>query len=327
MRSTGPADAPEIAVRAALAAQASTRALADASFEPVRGGLSNHAWKVEEGGRDWFVRLGGPESATLGVDRESERALLAVVGAAGLAPPLVACDPSNGLLVTEFIAGGPWGREDARAARNVERVAERLRVLHGLEPSSGIRRVDFEAQARALEVQLGALVAADGPVRDGRDGVARATGTSTVTGTAIRHAADSAFGLLARRRAQPVPCHNDLHHLNLLDDGSRLWLVDWEYGGVGDPLLDLASFACQHEFGTRERAALIAAYGAGPGSAGEIQATALDAACTAFDYVQWLWYSIWAARHPDAGRAYALRAEVLEARLAAGSQLGGVPHR
>ncbi len=319
---TGSADTPEIAVRAALAAHVSTRALADAAFEPVRGGLSNHAWKAESDGRHWFVRLGGPESATLGVDRESERALLAVAGAAAIAPPLMACDPSNGLLVTEFIAGGPWGREDARAARNVERVAERLRVLHGLEPSSGIRRVDFEAQARALETQLAALISAAARMQDervGREGAARATGTSTVIGTAIRHAADSAFALLAARRAWPVPCHNDLHHLNLIDDGHRLWIVDWEYGGVGDPLFDLASFACQHEFGTRERAALIAAYGAGPGSRGEIQAPALDAACTAFDYVQWLWYSIWAARHADADREYASRAEALEARLAAGS--------
>jgi thiamine kinase-like enzyme len=319
MRATGSAAAPETLVRAVLAAQASTRLLADASFGPVRGGLSNHAWKVEAGGRHWFVRLGGPESATLGVDRQSERALLAVVVAAGLAPPFVACDPSNGLLVTEFIAGGPWSREDARAPRNIERIAERLRVLHGLEPSSGIRRVDFEAQARALESQLGALVAADGPVRDGRGGASRATRTSIEAGSAIRQAVDSAFGLLAARHAFQVPCHNDLHHLNLLDAGSRLWLVDWEYGGIGDPVLDLASFACQHELGRGERAALIAAYGAGPGAAGEIQAPALDAACTAFDYVQWLWYSIWAARHPDAGREYASRAEVLEARLSAGS--------
>jgi thiamine kinase-like enzyme len=311
MRSTGSADTPETAARAALAARASTRALADAAFEAVRGGLSNHAWKVERDGRKWFVRLGGPESATLGVDRASERALLAVVGAAGLAPRLVACDPSNGLLVTAFITGGPWSCEDACAARNIERIAERLRVLHGLEPSSGIHRVDFEAQARALETQL----AAEGPLRDG----APATSTSIVTGTAIRHAVDSAFGLLAARRACPVPCHNDLHHLNLLDDGSRLWLVDWEYGGLGDPLFDLASFACQHEFGTRERADLVAAYGAGPRSGGQIRAAALDAACTAFDYVQWLWYSLWAARHPDASGEYASRAEALGARLAAGT--------
>ena len=282
-------DAPETAVRAALAAHDSTRVLADAVFEPVRGGLSNHAWKAEKDGRHWFVRLGGPESATLGVDRESERSLLAVVGAAGLAPKLVACDPSNGLLVTQFIEGAPWRREDARAARNLERIAQRLRVLHRLAPTTAIRRVDFAAQARSLEDQR------------------------CVPAPAIQRIADAAFEMLASRRTRLALCHNDLHHLNLLDDGRRLWIVDWEYGGVGDPLFDLASFACQHELAADERNALLAAYGAGD----EIPASALDAACTAFDYVQWLWYSNWAARHPHAGREYALRAAALEARLAA----------
>jgi thiamine kinase-like enzyme len=292
------ADAAGTAVRAALAAHTSTRSLAEAALEPVRGGLSNHAWQAEQGEQRYFVRLGGPESATLGVDRESERTLLAIVAAAGLAPPLVACDPSNGLLVTQYVAGGPWRREDAHEARNIERIADRLRRLHGLEPASGIRTIDFAAQARSLETQLGTLA----PL-----------GTVRVVAAAVRRVADPAFELLASRRPRLVPCHNDLHHLNLLDDGSRLWIVDWEYGGVGDPLFDLASYACQHEFTGDERATLLDAYAAGSA----IEAPALDAACAAFDYVQWLWYSICAVRHPHAGREYALRAAALEARLAA----------
>ncbi len=106
-------------------------------------------------------------------------------------------------------------------------------------------------------------------------------------------------------------CHNDLHHLNLLDDGDRLWLVDWEYGGVGDPLFDLASLACQHGYTAAERVALLDAYGAGDGNTAEM----LDAACTAFDYVQWLWYLVWAARNPAAGHECAVRATVLAGRL------------
>jgi thiamine kinase-like enzyme len=45
-----------------------------------------------------------------------------------------------------------------------------------------------------------------------------------------------------RRRLAPenlVLCHNDPYHLNFLDDGG-LWLIDWEYAGMGDPLYDLA---------------------------------------------------------------------------------------
>jgi thiamine kinase-like enzyme len=37
-----------------------------------------------------------------------------------------------------------------------------------------------------------------------------------------------------------VLCHNDPYHLNFLDDGARLWLIDWEYAGMGDRMYDLA---------------------------------------------------------------------------------------
>src|SRR5581483_3768020 len=48
---------------------------------------------------------------------------------------------------------------------------------------------------------------------------------------------------LSRRIApfRPVLCHNDLLSANLIDDGRRLWLVDWEYAGIGHPLFDLAN--------------------------------------------------------------------------------------
>ena len=307
------AGAPEIAVRAALRARDATRALADAALEPVRGGLSNHAWKAEVDGRSWFVRLGGPESATLGVDRGSECALLAVAGAAGLAPSLLACEPSNGLLVTHFVAGTTWRREDARDARNVARISERLQVLHGLRRCAGIRRVDFAARARSLQEQLRAIspFPASWPGECG--GVAVPEECAGAPGPVLARVAATAFGLLASRRATLVPCHNDLHHLNLVDDGDRLWIVDWEYGGIGDPLFDLASLACQHEYTTADRELLLDAYGRGEG----IGAAALDAACTVFDYVQWLWYLLWAARNPAASDDCVARARVLAGRLTA----------
>jgi thiamine kinase-like enzyme len=37
-------------------------------------------------------------------------------------------------------------------------------------------------------------------------------------------------------------CHNDPYHLNFLDDGD-LWLIDWEYAGMGDSMYDLAGIA------------------------------------------------------------------------------------
>jgi thiamine kinase-like enzyme len=41
--------------------------------------------------------------------------------------------------------------------------------------------------------------------------------------------------------------HNDLLAANLIDDGQRLWLVDWEYGAFNSPLFDLGGLASNNE--------------------------------------------------------------------------------
>ena len=59
---------------------------------------------------------------------------------------------------------------------------------------------------------------------------------------------------------RPVLCHNDLLPANLIDEGERLWLVDWEYAGMGHPLFDLASVSANAGLHADEDARLLAAY-------------------------------------------------------------------
>ena len=54
---------------------------------------------------------------------------------------------------------------------------------------------------------------------------------------------------------------------NFIDGGGRLWLVDWEYAGMGDPLFDLGNVAVNHELGEEEESTLLAAYGSDEGDA------------------------------------------------------------
>jgi thiamine kinase-like enzyme len=65
-------------------------------------------------------------------------------------------------------------------------------------------------------------------------------------------------------RAQvPVPVvfgHHDLLAGNFMDDGNRLWLIDWEYGAFSSPLFDLANLASNNSFGEAEEAQLLEAY-------------------------------------------------------------------
>ena len=290
MRDPGgtPMAEPEREVREALRSEACTAPLAEARlvFEP--GGLSNHAWIAETGAEKFFVRLNSADAARLGVDRHSECALLRVVAAAGIAPAVVRCAPGQRLLVTRHIPGETLDRDRALDARQIERLALALRRLHGLPVPDGIVRVDFAAQAGRLEAQC--------------------QGAREVSAD-LRSKARRALALLERGARADTLCHNDLHHLNLIFTPDRVWFVDWEYGGVGDPVFDFASFLCQHDCGMRERELLRRAYGDGAIEAGQ-----LTAACWAFDYVQWLWYRAWPAGR-GASPVYAERAAAIEQRL------------
>lgn len=284
--------APELAVRAALGERVATRALANVPLVPVPGGLSNHAWRADAGNCSYFVRLGGANAASLGVDRESECVLLEAAAEAGLSPRVHACDPRNGLMVADYVQGSPWQRTDAHEPLNVARIGAVLRKLHSMPLRAGVRGISFDRQASRLEGQLAVAGSLD---------------------PELRRIARPAFASLASRGSCVVLCHNDLHHLNILDDGERLWLVDWEYGGCGDPLFDLASFLCQHESTPAEREMLLEAYGDSP----LVPALLVPAACVAFDYVQWLWYRCWVDGHLDGSGEYAARADAIARRILA----------
>jgi len=286
---------PESEVRAALATHESTASLSTARLTVQLGGLSNHAWIAHDAGVRYFVRLSPPGAGRLGVDRDAECSLLAVVAAAGLAPEVIRCDPARRLLVTRGLEGRPWQREEAIAPRNIALLAQALRRLHARPVPSGTHNVDFAVQAR----HLAAHCTEASPAND-----------------AMRESAGQALAVLNSHSRAATLCHNDLHYLNLIEEGGRLWLVDWEYGGAGDPLFDLASFLCQHDCGDLERALLLEAYGEHPW----LHADSLAAACRLFDYVQWLWYRAWpgAAAGTDDSAVYRQRATVLARRLASG---------
>jgi thiamine kinase-like enzyme len=272
----------EPAARRALRSCDATAGLADGELLPIEGGLSNRAWRLDARGQSYFVRIGHPDAARLGVDRVSECRVLHAVAAAGLAPAVVACEPSLDLLVTRYVDAAPWQAPDVALPGNLRRAADCLRRLHGTTLPDGVHTVDYSCQARSLESEL---PPGDGLAQD------------------LRARAAQAFARLQDRPVAWTLCHHDLHHLNVLDDGARLWLVDWEYGGRGDPLMDIAGFVAMHELGAAATAEFIAAYD----RLGSAERARLDDARWAFDYVQWLWYRLRFAGNPREGGAHAER--------------------
>ena len=258
-------EAAEAQARDALRASSETAHLAEASFRPILGGLSNYAWCATSLAGEFFVRLARGTGDMPGVDHANERRVLELTARAGLSPPVVRCDPAARLLVTSWIDAPEPGR-GLQAPGELAVVARALASLHALPTSPHLRSVDFATQAHQIE---GALATERGEA-------------------SLRSCAAEVFLRLREQPTDAVLCHNDLNPLNLVWERSgRLWLVDWEYAGLGDRAIDLASFANQHGLDARRRGRLIAAYVA---AGGVLDLPRLERARWAFDYVQWLWY-------------------------------------
>jgi aminoglycoside phosphotransferase (APT) family kinase protein len=186
------------------------------SIERLDGGSVNEVFRIDTTAGSFVLRLNGAAWRRPGVDRERELALHRAAAAAGIAPPIVAVDPAaDGLLITEFQGGRLWRESDYRDVASLRRLGERLQALHAL--------------AVPAVASFDPWAIAQGYLRQVR--------------VAPPHAPLSRLerccAALAAEGGTPCIVHGDLAHNNLLE-GSRLWLLDWEYAQRADPLMDVA---------------------------------------------------------------------------------------
>jgi thiamine kinase-like enzyme len=75
----------------------------------------------------------------------------------------------------------------------------------------------------------------------------------------LREAEDVRQALSAR--VLPLTaCHCDPLCENFLDTGKRMWIVDWEYSGMNDPLWDLGDLSVEGGFDLKQDEDMIGAY-------------------------------------------------------------------
>jgi thiamine kinase-like enzyme len=197
--------------------------LADAaSVTALSGGLTNRNLAVDTPTGRYVVRVSDNRSSALGIDRDNEYRNSLAAAAAGVGAPVVGYLPGEGILVVGFLEGRTYAESDLADVTNLRRVASAVHQLH-----DGPRFVNdfnmFDIQRRYLDA------AHEHGYRIPRD--------YEQSMTQVEHIRAA----MAVREEPTVPCNNDLLAANFIDDGDRIWLIDYEYSGNNDPCFELGN--------------------------------------------------------------------------------------
>jgi len=216
------------------------------TMAPLTGGLTNLSYVVEDAGEKFVVRC-GDDIPVHHVFRDRERAASVAAHAAGLSPEVVHTEP--GLLVMRFIDGRTFTEADLRA--NIQHLAPLLRKCHREVGQHLAGPPSFFSVFHVIRDYGRTIVAAGSPFAAG-----------------VPRYLEANRALEAAQAPMPIIFgHHDLLPGNVMDDGKRLWLIDWEYGGFGTAMFDLANLSANGAFGEAEDTALLDAYFEGKVSA------------------------------------------------------------
>ena len=211
------------------------------TVEELPGGLTNRNYKVTTPDGTFVARLASGGTELLAIDRDCEYRNSVAAAAAGAGPAVLEYRPRDRLLVLRFIEGRTLDGADVADERNIPRIAQACRLLH----AGGRFGNDFDM----FGIQRGYLA------------VARSRGFRIPAGyDDLRPQFEAAEAALAVRAARTVPCHNDLLAANFIDDGDRIWLIDYELSGNNDPCFELGNIAAESHLSADALAALVTAY-------------------------------------------------------------------
>ncbi len=225
--------------RARVAALACWRGPVDP--QPLSGGITNVNFVVVDGARRYVVRV-GDDIPIHQIMRFNELAASRAAHQAGLSPAVIHAEP--GVLVLDYIEGRTLEPADLRQPAMLERALDLVIRCHREVPRY------FRGPVLAFWVFQ----------------VLRDYGHTLVEGNS--RLAASVPELLARSQrleaaVGPVRLvfgHNDLLAANLIDDGERLWLIDWDYAGFNSPLFDLGGLASNNGLAADQEEWLLARY-------------------------------------------------------------------
>jgi thiamine kinase-like enzyme len=203
------------------------------------GGLTNLVFKAG----DFCLRIPGKGTEEY-INRANEAVAAREAAKAGVSPEVLHVDSGTGVMVTRYIAGAETMSPEKFRTRpgSPARAGEAFRKLHD---SGAVFPFRFELFAM-IDDYLKVLSTKEVALPAGYHDVVRD--------------AESVRSALAAHPLPIVACHCDPLCENFLDTGERMWIVDWEYSGMNDPLWDLGDLSVEGKFDAAQDEEMIRAY-------------------------------------------------------------------
>ena len=223
-----PAETTEIVAALARIPRFAGRTLDDLQIAPLAS-LTNRNYKVSLDGETYVLRVAGAGTERY-IDRAAEARNATLAASLGIAPELLYLDPQSGLMLTRFIAHGtPLRAAELRRPESLRSAVGLLKRLHG----SGL------AFAGRMELF---------PKLDEYVALAAQRGwPAGLDLTPIRRQAEAARAALERAAIAFVPSHVDPVPHNFVRGSAGLYLLDWEYAAMAEPMWDLAAVSIEAE--------------------------------------------------------------------------------
>jgi thiamine kinase-like enzyme len=248
----------------------------DIGIEVLGGGITNRNYLVTVGGaaddptvERFVLRIPGEGTETF-IDRTRELNNHRAAAAAGVTPPLLHVIQPGDCTVVPFIPGETMHPESiAGHPDRLEKIVAAMRTYHD--------RAVFDNEVRVFDVireyrRMAEAVGAPHPEE---------TDWMLAEGARIEEA-------MKRDRPAFTACHNDLLSENfILAPDGKMWIIDWEYGGMADPYFDLGDFCVEQPLNEDEEKLVLTAY---CGSFDEHRYSRMQLHKLVAD----LWWSIWA---------------------------------
>jgi thiamine kinase-like enzyme len=239
--------------------------------DDLPGGLTNTNLRVRDddgfGSFDLVVRWSRADAELLGIDRDAEHDNSVAAYRAGVGAEVLEYRPDLSMMVIAFLTATALADADFADPGVLRRSADAVRRLHAGPRFTG----EFDMFAR----QAGYL------------DVVRTHGMRLPAGYADHAAAwhDVRRALAAAPRPT-VPCNNDLLAANFLDDGERVWLIDYEYSGNNDACFELGNTTTECGFSEEQVDAWCEAYFGDPTPADRARVR-VQALCSQYGWSLW----------------------------------------